>query len=175
MCIETVAFAKTGSCLSTGKQRPTPACHLMHCLADEPVHRAVQLGNEGGNNIAPLSGVDAAEAFIALDDAINRVWSNDDDDESADGSSTARAAIAQPTTKPIIMGPDGGEREQPCHSIQHHMHGGHLMGNHNIHTQITQNHHIMVAEYSAMSLACLVACLLAGWLAGWLTGWLHGT
>ena len=63
---------------------------LAHMKATNAVPWAVQLGNEGGNGIAPLSGATSARAFMELDDAIRRVWKGNTD------------------SAPIIMGPDGG-------------------------------------------------------------------
>ena len=68
---------------------------LQYMKTSKQVPWAVQLGNEGGNGIAPLSGAAAAAAFLALDDAIERVW----------GGPPSGGA-----PKPRIMGPDGGVR-----------------------------------------------------------------
>ena len=52
----------------------------------------MQIGNEGGNGIAPLSGDKAARAFIQLDAVLKKVWSGADAAER----------------RPLLMGPDGG-------------------------------------------------------------------
>ena len=82
---------------------------LSHMRSTGAVPWAVQLGNEGGNGIAPLNGTAAAEAFIALDDAIARVWGS----EHGPANRTASPAPPERTnyerqTRPLIMGPDGG-------------------------------------------------------------------
>ena len=64
---------------------------LKHMKATDQVPWGVQLGNERGNSIGgSLSGASTAAYFIALDDAIKRVWPESEKD-----------------SRPVIMGPDG--------------------------------------------------------------------
>jgi hypothetical protein len=88
---------------------------LSHMKSTGAVPWAVQLGNEGGNGIAPLDGSTAAEAFIALDNAIARVWSSNASGSAVgkgtpNATSPAAAALMEHArqNRPIIMGPDGG-------------------------------------------------------------------